>query len=147
MPMSCPKSTTSGSSERARESARLTACTSVSSAIAVSHRLVTLAGVGGRKLRIKMIEHRLRPLARGVEVAFDGGIDLLGDFKRQCPLLLVAPHAASLHEGAQAAQRTARAMPLDFLGIAVAGGIVGRVVVLHAIGDAFDEGRAAAGAG
>ena len=44
------------------------------------------------------------------------------------------------------AQWTPCAVLFNFLGISIAGRIVGRVVVLQTIGDAFDKRRAAAGA-
>src|SRR6185503_2700228 len=106
MPMSWPKSTTSGSSMRARASARLTACTRVSSAMALSHRLRALARIGNRKLRMKIVEHRLRSFARRTEMSFHGGIDFLRNLLRQSLLLLLAPHTFALHEGAQPAERT-----------------------------------------
>src|SRR6476620_10394312 len=99
MPMSWPKSTTSGSSSRARASARLTAWMRVSSAMALSHRLRALGRVGSGKIRMKMIENRFWPFAGRVEMPLDGGLDLLGDLLRRCLLLRLAPHAVALHEG------------------------------------------------
>src|SRR5687768_7199567 len=128
MPMSWPKSTTSGSSMSARASARLTASTRVSSAMALSNGLGALARVGSRELRIKIVEYRFRSLVRGIEMTFDGGIDLMGDLLGQSLLLLLAPHTVALHKGAQPAQRTTGALLLDFLGISIPGGIIGGVV-------------------
>ena len=146
MPMSSPSRTTSGivlHGARERQVDRLDQGQ-------LRHRLRlatacgTLARVGRRKLGVKIVEHRCGPLRPASRDAFRGGIDLLRA-RAERLLLLVAPHALRCDK-AQAARPAPPPVRADFLGIAIARRIIGRVVVLQTIGDASIRRRAAAGA-
>ena len=65
-PTSSPSTTTFGSSCMARASARLTASTSVTSAMGGTLQLVALGGVDVRQLGVEVIEHGLRRARAGV---------------------------------------------------------------------------------
>src|ERR1700758_4880437 len=90
-PTSSPSTTTAGSSSMARASARLTASTSVTSAIRGPLELVALAKIGAWEFCIKMIEHGFRQTRAHRQIARDSGFDALLALGRKPLLVVLAP--------------------------------------------------------
>src|SRR5690554_3991041 len=156
-PTSSPSTTTSGSSVMARCSARLMASTMHSvfcSAMLTSRQspgplqpLVPLRCITGGQLLVQVIEGcrwlRLGERAEGLHRS----VDLLTQLPVQALLLRLVPQPLLVQEPLQAAQRFTFPRLAQFLGGAIAAGIVRGSVVAQTVGDAFDQRRALAGPG
>src|SRR5215472_2406105 len=93
-PTSSPNTTTSGSSARARASAKLIASTSVALGIEVLDFLA-LGGIGAWHSGVEVVEHGFRRTRTDRKVAFDGRFDLLFGFGGDFFLVRFAPiHSA-----------------------------------------------------
>src|SRR3990172_9336720 len=91
IPTSSPSTITFGSSCMARASARLTASTSVTSAMGGPSDLVSLGGVDVWQPGVEVIEHARRLAGRRGQIALDGCLDLALAFGGELLLLGLAP--------------------------------------------------------
>src|ERR1700730_1944373 len=146
-PTSSPSTTTLASSSMARASARLTASTSVTSAIGASAEFRPLAGVGSREFGVEMVEHRLWRARRGRQIALDRRLDLLLAVGRELFLLRFAPRLLTYEIGAQARDRLLPPARLNLRGRTVTPRVIGGRVIAEAVGHGLDQARPTTGAG
>src|SRR5947208_12819863 len=114
MPTSSPSTTTSGSSSIARASARLTASTNVTSAIALSRELAALRDISLGQIGIEMIEHGFGSARLRCQVAFDRRLDALMALRGELFLVRFAPHLLAGEKGSQPRDRLFLPASLDF---------------------------------
>src|SRR5581483_1302534 len=138
-PTSSPSTTTLGSSCMARASARLTASTSVTSAMGAALQLAPLGRVDVRQPGVEVIEHGLRRARPHGEIALHRGLDALLAFGRQLLLLGLAPGLAADEVDSEPRDRLLLPVRLHLLRRAVAGRVVGRGVITQPVRERLDQ--------
>src|SRR5271169_383037 len=139
-PTSSPKTTTLGSSARARASAKLIASTSVTSGILVLDFL-TLAGIGARQSGIEMVEHGFRWTRPDCQITLDRRIYAFLAFMGDFLLLRLIPTHPADEISPQSGNRLLLPALLDFLRRAITRRIISCGVVAESIGDGLDKAR------
>src|SRR5438132_2051805 len=146
-PTSSPSTTTLSSSSMARASARLIASTSVMFDIALRllGKLGELHGVLPRQPRVEVLEHLLGPRRRRLEVGLHHLLHVRRRFFRERLLLGLRPGAFRVQPAAQPQDRLLLPLLGDFLGAAIARGVVRGGVIRQPVGERLDQRRPAAG--
>src|SRR5689334_2438144 len=141
MPTSSPSTTTRSSSSMARESARLTASTSVMLDIALLflRKLGNLRCVLPRQPRVEMLEHLLRPRRWRIEVGLHDLLYVRLRVPGERLLLGGCPRAFRVEPAPQPEDRLLSPLFLQLFGAAIASRIVRRRVVAQAIGQRFQQ--------
>src|SRR5262249_3797281 len=140
MPTSSPKTTTSGSSARARASAKLIASTSVASGIEVLYFLA-LRGIGAGQSGVEMVEHAFWRTRTDRKEAVDGRCDLLLGFGGDFFLVRFAPIHSADQIISQPSNWLLLPALLDFFRRAIARRIVSGGVISKPVRDGLDQAR------
>src|SRR5262245_46760729 len=146
-PTSSPSTTTFASSAMARASAKLTASTSVTSAMGGSLDLIALAHIDLRKLGIEMIEHGFGPARTCCQVVLDGRIDARLAIGGKLFFFGFGPQLLGHEIGPQARDRLLLPVRLDLFRRSIARGIICGRVIAQPIGHSLDQHRPIAASG
>src|SRR3974390_1274825 len=139
VPTSSPNTTTSGSSAKARASARLIASTSVSSTTGLILDFLALPRISSRKPGIEMVEHGLwRRRSRG-QIAFYRALHVFLALGCDFLFLRFAPTHVSDEISSQPRDRLLFPALLHFLRRPIARGIVSGSVIAESIGYGLDQ--------
>src|SRR5882672_11065655 len=146
-PTSSPSTTTLSSSSMARASARLIASTSVMFDIALRllGKLRELHGVLPRQPGVEVLEHLLGTRRRRLEIGLHHLLHVPGRFFRERLLLSLRPGAFAVQPGAQAHDWLLLPLLGDFLGAAIARGVVGGGVIRQPVGERLQQRGPASG--
>src|SRR5256885_4222009 len=150
LPTSRPRSMTRGSLSISSARALLMASTMFRCAMSASasvDELRPLPEHARRRILVHVGEHVLGPRRRGARRVRQRLVVLLEQLLGPRRLAFGVPHAQPGEIFLDPLDRIARAGLLEFLRVLVAGGVVGRVVEAHPVGDRFDEARSLAVAG
>src|SRR5947207_4985798 len=150
LPTSRPRSMTRESLSISSARALLIASTMFRCALAASasvDKLRPLPEHARRRILVHVGEHVLRPRRRGGGRVRERLLVLLAQLLGPLHLAFGVPHAQAGEVALDALDRVTRARLLELLRVLVAGGVVGRVVEAHPVGDRFDEARSLAVSG
>src|SRR5512147_34282 len=144
-PTSSPRTTTSGSRAISPATARLTASTRLTSAMSIvaaarkASRFVALRFEHRRQGRVEAVEHGVGTRRRNREIIVDRAIDPIAAFALERFFLVLVPGADAGEVIAQADDGLERPLLADDVGVAIAGGVVGRRVVAQPVGQRLDQ--------